>query len=234
VCGDEDNRIKFKPSRCGPLHPNDLVCVNCFATHIETRIMASQVPSCATCSSHLPFCDVRALEVRGVLRAEVLEVYSEHRRREELNGRAFGDNVPSEEGITWIWCPLGCGDRLIRRGPSPRIECTKHQQYVCFVHCIAWHNTLTCEEVDIAAEEMRRRQIINNLDHQEASSLAIIHATTKPCPSCRTPTEKNGGCMHMTCAQCRAHWCWPCGALFEAAHNTYEHLRAVHGGIYGN
>lgn len=30
----------------------------------------------------------------------------------------------------------------------------------------------------------------------EASRVAI-QVTTKPCPKCRTPTERSGGCMHM-------------------------------------
>lgn len=30
----------------------------------------------------------------------------------------------------------------------------------------------------------------------EASKVAI-RITTKPCPKCRTPTERSGGCMHM-------------------------------------
>lgn len=31
---------------------------------------------------------------------------------------------------------------------------------------------------------------------EEASRVAI-QVTTKPCPKCRTPTERSGGCMHM-------------------------------------
>jgi len=29
----------------------------------------------------------------------------------------------------------------------------------------------------------------------------------KPCPGCKTWTEKQGGCRHMTC-RCGTHWCW--------------------------
>ena len=31
-----------------------------------------------------------------------------------------------------------------------------------------------------------------------------------PCPKCGILTNRNGACMHMTCTQCRHHWCWYC------------------------
>ncbi|XP_012282421.1 E3 ubiquitin-protein ligase parkin [Orussus abietinus] len=39
-----------------------------------------------------------------------------------------------------------------------------------------------------------------------------IQTSTKPCPKCRTPTERDGGCMHMVCtrAGCGYQWCWVC------------------------
>ncbi|ELK09961.1 E3 ubiquitin-protein ligase parkin [Pteropus alecto] len=47
----------------------------------------------------------------------------------------------------------------------------------------------------------------------EESSKETIKKTTKPCPRCHVPVEKNGGCMHMKCPQpqCQLEWCWNCG-----------------------
>jgi hypothetical protein len=42
-------------------------------------------------------------------------------------------------------------------------------------------------------EEIKRRQ------REDKLSLDTVHATTKPCPGCRWPIEKNDGCAHMTC-----------------------------------
>lgn len=46
----------------------------------------------------------------------------------------------------------------------------------------------------------------------DESSKVTIKVTTKPCPKCRTPTERAGGCMHMVCtrAGCSFEWCWIC------------------------
>merc|ERR1719323_3029800 len=45
----------------------------------------------------------------------------------------------------------------------------------------------------------------------DPSSLTI-RVISKPCPACRTPTERSGGCMHMICtkAGCGLHWYWVC------------------------
>lgn len=42
------------------------------------------------------------------------------------------------------------------------------------------------------------------------ASQVTIKVSTKPCPSCRTPTERSGGCMHMICTRCSFPWCWVC------------------------
>lgn len=42
----------------------------------------------------------------------------------------------------------------------------------------------------------------------ESENLNWIMANTKPCPKCKRPIEKNHGCMHMNCSQCRHEFCW--------------------------
>jgi flagellar biosynthesis GTPase FlhF len=51
-------------------------------------------------------------------------------------------------------------------------------------------------------EELERSQKIESMkrrQQEEALSLQKVQATTKPCPGCRWPIEKNRGCSHMTC-----------------------------------
>ncbi|KAG8506004.1 E3 ubiquitin-protein ligase parkin [Galemys pyrenaicus] len=53
----------------------------------------------------------------------------------------------------------------------------------------------------------------------EEASKETIRNITKPCPRCRVPVEKNGGCMHMKCPQpqCGLEWCWSCGCEWNRA-----------------
>lgn len=46
----------------------------------------------------------------------------------------------------------------------------------------------------------------------ESENVKWLMANTKKCPKCRSPIEKNGGCMHMTCriASCAYEFCWLC------------------------
>uniref|UniRef100_A0A6I8NX28 E3 ubiquitin-protein ligase parkin n=1 Tax=Ornithorhynchus anatinus TaxID=9258 RepID=A0A6I8NX28_ORNAN len=54
-------------------------------------------------------------------------------------------------------------------------------------------------------------QVVEGACWEEASK-DTIKKTTKPCPHCQIPVEKNG-CMHMKCPQpqCKFEWCWTCG-----------------------
>jgi len=55
----------------------------------------------------------------------------------------------------------------------------------------------------------------------ESENLTWIIANTKPCPKCGRPIEKNLGCMHMTCSQCKNEFCWLClGAWSEHGERT--------------
>jgi len=48
-------------------------------------------------------------------------------------------------------------------------------------------------EMENMREEVKKRQ------REESASVAVVQRTTKPCPGCQWPIEKNRGCAHMTC-----------------------------------
>ncbi|KAK1985591.1 dihydroxyacid dehydratase [Colletotrichum cereale] len=55
----------------------------------------------------------------------------------------------------------------------------------------------------------------------------------RDCPGCGTPTEKLGGCGHITCTVpgCSAHWCFFCGENVGLG-GIYSHMSSVHGGLW--
>ena len=54
----------------------------------------------------------------------------------------------------------------------------------------------------------------------------------KLCPKCACGIEKIEGCNHMTCSECRCHFCWICLKIYDDAQETYKHLMREHGNIY--
>lgn len=53
---------------------------------------------------------------------------------------------------------------------------------------------------------------------------------SRPCPKCRYPIEKNGGCNHVRCSSCQFYFCWHCGgpgnecmASYCSSEGKYSH-----------
>lgn len=46
-------------------------------------------------------------------------------------------------------------------------------------------------------------------------------ANTKQCPHCKIAIEKNDGCNHMTCKQCRYEFCWICLERYPCPRQNY-------------
>jgi len=44
----------------------------------------------------------------------------------------------------------------------------------------------------------------------ESENVLWISANTKACPKCKKNIEKNHGCNHMQCVQCKWDFCWVC------------------------
>jgi parkin len=47
-------------------------------------------------------------------------------------------------------------------------------------------------------------------NEQPDESTVFIKTISKNCPTCGVATERNGGCSHIVCTQCRNDWCFIC------------------------
>ncbi|OTA55859.1 hypothetical protein K449DRAFT_438423 [Hypoxylon sp. EC38] len=65
-----------------------------------------------------------------------------------------------------------------------------------------------------ARREEEERRVQEALQHQarlkreEEETYRLFRASYRPCPSCRAPTEKKGGCDSMFCTNCRSKYGW--------------------------
>ncbi|GAB4818029.1 hypothetical protein N2152v2_005075 [Parachlorella kessleri] len=120
-----------------------------------------------------------------------------------------------EDNKRLIWCPLpGCEHAVEAladvRGQPLDVFC-KCGGTFCFNCKEEAHRPADCETV--------RKWMVKN--SAESENLTWILANTKQCPKCSRPIEKNQGCMHMTCSQCRHEFCWLClGSWAEHGERT--------------
>ena len=83
----------------------------------------------------------------------------------------------------------------------------------CQICLASWHGDFVrCEPRDSS-----------QLTEDEQASLNFILRNCSPCPTCAVPCQKSYGCNHMTCFQCKTHFCYLCSAWLSPDH-PYEHF----------
>ena len=109
------------------------------------------------------------------------------------------------------WCPgAGC-TKVARAGPCVgAVTCAPNGcgATFCFRCGEEAHAPCDCALVARWTEKCQN----------ESETANWILANTKRCPKCQTRIEKNQGCNHMSCSQCKYEFCWMCmGDWFRAA-----------------
>ncbi|CAE7213064.1 Rnf14 [Symbiodinium sp. CCMP2592] len=72
---------------------------------------------------------------------------------------------------------------------------------------------------DAAMERRRQRRLM-----EELLTLREIARESQPCPVCKVRVHRTAGCNHMHCTQCRAHFCYRCGAQMDSE-DPYAHFK---------
>ncbi|XP_063974598.1 E3 ubiquitin-protein ligase parkin isoform X1 [Diachasmimorpha longicaudata] len=99
-----------------------------------------------------------------------------------------------------------------------KIQCVGGCGYVFCRRCLNGYHLGDCGQVErsLLSSQGRGGYSVDPDRAKDAkwdeASKTVIRKSTKPCPKCRTPTERDGGCMHMVCtrAGCGFQWCWVC------------------------
>uniref|UniRef100_A0A2I2Y3U5 E3 ubiquitin-protein ligase parkin n=1 Tax=Gorilla gorilla gorilla TaxID=9595 RepID=A0A2I2Y3U5_GORGO len=199
--------------QCNSRH---VICLDCFHLYCVTRLNDRQfvhdpqlgysLPCVAGCPNSL----IKELHHFRILGEEQYNRYQQYGAEEcvlQMGGvlcprPGCGAGLLPEPDQRKVTCEggngLGCGFAFCR-------ECKEvYHEGECSALFEASGTTTQAYRVDERAAEQAR---------WEEASKETIKKTTKPCPRCHVPVEKNGGCMHMKCPQpqCRLEWCWNCG-----------------------
>ena len=158
-------------------------CDDCWYEQLKQKITDNQVLE-MTCANFK--CPVKLTEqfiyshLRGDKKLE--------QKYEDFKVKSSIANDPNKK-----FCPTpNCKSFLKKELDNNFVSCQNGHQW-CYECLKAWHKDSTCEE-------------IQDKDFQIWSQGKVL----KRCPNCKIYTEKNEGCNHMTCTECKYQWCWLC------------------------
>ncbi|KAH6642415.1 RING finger protein-like protein [Boeremia exigua] len=125
-----------------------------------------------------------------------------------------GSEAEEEATQPRVDAPAGPEKRLVGvRGMDRLAVCEDCTLAFCVVCLSSWHGDFVrCEPRDA-----------NQLTEEDQASLNFIMKNTSPCAYCSVPCQKSFGCNHMTCAQCKTHFCYLCGAWLDPG-RPYQHF----------
>eukprot|EP01087_Luapelamoeba_hula_P020848 TRINITY_DN717_c0_g1_i1.p1 TRINITY_DN717_c0_g1~~TRINITY_DN717_c0_g1_i1.p1 ORF type:complete len:534 (-),score=92.35 TRINITY_DN717_c0_g1_i1:159-1760(-) len=184
-------------------------CHDCWKNYLEVQIKDG--PRCIYSHCMAPKCTsvVHEDAYKSIVSAEDFKRYSTYLLR------SFVDDNPKVK-----WCPSPGCTNCVRCERQNRTEpvvcaCNFHFCFNCNDSEIGDHSPATCQNVELWREKAA----------SESENVTWMIANTKKCPQCKSPIEKNGGCMHMTCTKngggCGFEFCWLCrGAWSDHGSHT--------------
>lgn len=186
VCLSLQTVEKFSSLACG-----HMFCKDCWSMHFEVQITQG-VSTGIGCMAQ--DCEVLAPE------DFVLTLVSRPNVREKYQHFAFRDYVRTHPELRF--CP-GPNCQVVVRAKEPRakrITCNICKTIFCFRCGTDYHAPTDCGTI--------RKWLTKCADDSETAN--YISAHTKDCPRCHICIEKNGGCNHMQCYNCKHDFCWMC------------------------
>eukprot|EP00033_Pygsuia_biforma_P003688 GCRY01004040.1.p1 GENE.GCRY01004040.1~~GCRY01004040.1.p1 ORF type:complete len:532 (-),score=106.18 GCRY01004040.1:678-2081(-) len=198
ICVDaikEESRVTLP---CG-----HFLCHDCFVQYLTGKIQEGQSIE-IICPMYK--CNIKVGEdiIKQHLSSqpEILEKYFEFKTKSFID---FSHSV--------FWCPApGC--KLALNASS-----VEGDVGVCacgFRSCIKCreeaHAPASCEQVVAWRKKCK----------DDSETHKWIHVNTQDCPKCHSATEKNGGCNHMICRQCKYEYCWVCMGDWAGHQNYYN------------
>ncbi|KAM3606489.1 uncharacterized protein V6R79_017307 [Siganus canaliculatus] len=208
ACTDTSDVVLVFP--CSQRH---VICLDCFCRYCQSRLNERQFVFHPVIGYSLPCpagCDESLIKELHHFRILGEEQYSRYLQ--------YG----AEQCLLMtggLLCPSpGCGAGLVPPDDSRRVECD--QLLGCgFIFCRdckeAYHEgACLAEQAPPTHGETQSFMVDEEASVRgrwDQASLLLVQESTKPCPQCSVPVERNGGCMHMHCPLCHAEWCWICG-----------------------
>ena len=189
ICFDEVPADKARAAPCG-----HSFCDECYSGYLDNAVQEGSSCVLAPCPEQ---------ECSTAVPLKLWEQMLEKERFERLRRFRLENFVSFSKDLRW--CPgVGCS-KVVRSGSSvSSVKCQVSQGGCGAAICVRCgeeaHQPASCP---VMAEWDEKCQ-------NESETANWILANTKRCPKCTTRIEKNQGCNHMSCSQCKYEFCWMC------------------------
>ena len=169
----------------------NLFCNNCWLNYLKTLISESKVDNIKCMNHNCYYLISEEFVLKHISEDKnLIEKYKRFKKRVEI----FKDKNKK-------LCPNpDCEIYLQKSEISKYVECEFGHKY-CFECLKPPHGNKPCD---------------NNIDTKFMNWKK--GKRVKKCPRCQIYTEKNEGCNHMTCVNCKYQWCWLCEEQYNYGH----------------
>ena len=198
VCGDT---IESKDIPKIKLPCKHYFCIDCWKEYLKEKINNANVYK-LTCMQSKCNHILEEKFIKTILDKDegLQEKYDKFLKRKKL--------MDSNKKIKF--CPFPDCDGYAEKKFKKYVKCNNGHEF-CFECGAAPHGLKPCSKIiDKGFEEWKS------------------HTLVKRCPNCKFWTEKNEGCNHMTCSQCRFQWCWVCEKECVAGHYEFGPCKGLH------
>lgn len=188
ICGDKIESVDLSKVKINCGHN---FCVDCWENYLQEKINNANVGK-ISCMQH--GCSVVLSEyfIKKILENDetLIKKYEKFLERQKL--------LMSNKNIKF--CPIPDCDGYAEKKEKKYVKCNFGHDF-CFECLKQPHGSKNCDDIiDADFEEWKKHKIV------------------KRCPKCKIWTEKNEGCNHMTCVECRFQWCWLCQKQYSSTH----------------
>ena len=179
-----------------------IFCIDCWFNYLKEKINNANVDK-ITCMRHGCNTIISENFINKIISEDenLLKKYNKFLQRQKL--------LSTMKNIKF--CPYpDCDGYALKPKKTNEVKCNYGHEF-CFNCLLKPHGKTKCSLVeDDGFKKWKESRII------------------KRCPHCKYWTEKNEGCNHMTCVQCKFQWCWLCQKECLIGHYSSGSCKGLH------
>ena len=201
-CGVCSDTIEYQDISKVKISCNHYFCLDCWENYLKEKINNANVGK-ISCMQHGCSIVLKEQFIKQILNNDdiLIKKYEKFCERQKI--------LTSDKNIKF--CPTpDCDGYAERKNKDEKyVKCNFGHEF-CFICLSSPHGDKECQEmIDEGFEEWKNKKIV------------------KRCPGCKMWTEKNEGCNHMTCVECKYQWCWLCQKKYDYNHYNYGSCKGL-------